>query len=156
VEVHDEIGRVASGAQLSGSDRSLVQRAGEVLLVVLIFFEERLEPNHWELDDWYADRAVINTFLAVIPSCSLHKQAVDIHSNLWGRLDVSTEERHNVSLEDKRVNGGLCLSGVHLQRGCDEALREVERWQPVDIRGSVIQPVAYEFDTANKVLHPAT
>jgi hypothetical protein len=90
---------VACCAQLSSSNRGLVQGACECLLVINFLFKSWLQPNNREFNNRNSNAAVFDALLRVIPLGTLEEHTVNLNTYFRGLFYVLVEYWQNISPE---------------------------------------------------------
>ena len=127
-QVHEqhEVSRVSSSTQLSRSKTGLVEWALVSSLQVEIYWQERLKPDHREVNEWNLWIGVFDDLFGVVPFRSLEEHSIDVNSNFRCLCNIILHDALDVGLEGKRVNGRHSCSRIRLKRGSHETLWEEE------------------------------
>ena len=117
---------MASGAQLSHPETGLVKWASVGSLQVEIRSQERLKPDHRELDEGYLWIRIFDATLDEVPLRSLHEQAVDVDTDFRRLFDILFKDSLDMRSEGKSIYSGHCCTGVRLQGRRHKTLWEEE------------------------------
>jgi len=153
-EVHDEIGGVTGGGQLSFPLTSLVERTVVHAISLNLIFKHGLQPDDREQGDGDLVVHLVNHSLSVFPLSAFDVASVYVYTSIRCKLDALKATFSDVSLEAELVNFESVLTGMHLEGSCLESLREEETRNPIALRRTIGHPIAHESDAFKQVIEP--
>jgi len=135
---------VTSSHEGSTTVSSLVDGAVVVLIVLDIFFNARLKPNHRCLHEENLGITLVQAALLVVPLATLDEHTVDIYTVLrWHRVLILDD----LKIEDQTINSDSIFTGIILNSTSQETLSEVELVDPVERRKALIDPGLEELES---------
>jgi len=146
-QVHDEVGRVTRGGQLSSSLTGLVKRTVVHAVGLDLVLEHGLKPDDRERRDSNLVIHLIDDPTFEFPLSAFDVTSVNVHSEIRCLCDALKAAFFDVGLEVELVDLKLILTSVHLEGSCLESLREEESRDPVALGRAVGDPVTHEGNT---------
>jgi len=122
--VDDEVGGLAGRAEDALTLAGLVAGASIVVFFTLVIFHG-FEPDQWHLAVQFGRVLVINNSVFSVVACTVHEEAMHVHTVLGGLFDIFDRFGFNdLERELQLVNRDLVEARVSLEATSEEALRE--------------------------------
>jgi hypothetical protein len=133
---------VASCHEGSATIKGLVDWTVVVRVLLGIFLEARLEPDHGALDVEDLRITLINYASLPVPLAALNIETTDIDTVIRGRRIVVLD---NIEIKDKLIDSDSIFTSEVLDGSSQETLREIELIDPEERWDTLINPILEEL-----------